>query len=334
MASPSLTLQQQVALCQQIARITQAKLPLADQLDAMVELSGPEIAQASQQVRQSLLEGKSLTDALVKDDSPDSRILSACLSVGQSSNCLDKTLEHWTSMHIANRRSCLALRAAMLYPSALILIALIAVGWTAWSLIPEIEKTYQQFEIQEPIWLSWIFATRQHFGWLIAGMILLMAAPLLYWQWRRSRTDQHGVPRSSAKRFRLQALASRLASLQVAADQPLSEALPLCAAALGTPREESQKAFQELRLHRPLGAMPVETTMVLASLHCGIITSDQAVVHCDQIGQFLDQQAELLDQQECRWLPVLVALVVAALTLIVYGLLVYLPWVALLTKVV
>jgi len=331
MSDEKLTLRQQLALCQHIARLTQARLPLMDHLVRTEQSDSTDLSRAGLQVQGSLSQGKSLQEALVQDDSVDSRILSACLEVGQSSNCLDQTLERWTAMHLANHRAKLAMRSALLYPLTLIAITLIAVGWTAWHLTPDIQAAYLQYESKPPLWLDLIFRMRDYFAVTATLAVMMVTSPLLYWRWRR--IDKFGVPRNSAKRFRLQSLASHLAELQLVAGRPLSEALPLCLAAMGTSQQQSHKAFQDLRLHRPLASMPIETTMVLASLHCGIVTRDQAVTHCRQIGLRLEEQANLVEQQECRWLPVLVALVIGVVTLGAYGLLVYLPWVGLMTKI-
>lgn len=335
MAAEKLTLRQQILLCQQIARLARAKLPLQDRLSESVGVQGlpSEISQASQHVCDRLMQGKSLKDALVSDDSADSRILSACLEVGQSSNCLDQALENWTSIHLANDRAKKSLQTAMVYPVALIVIAWIAVGWTAWQLIPEIRSAYLQYEAMPPTWLKWIFVARDHFAWTVMSLVLMVTIPLFYWHWNRGRVDLFGVPRTAAKRLRLQALATRLAGLQLLAERPLSESLPLCLAAMGTAEPECQKSFQNLRLHRTLASMPLETTMVLASLHSGIVSRDQAAEHCNQISHRLTEQADQHDQRDTRWLPVLIALLVGGLTLATYGLLVYVPWIGLMLRI-
>ena len=335
MAVEKLTLKQQILLCQQIARLTRTNLPLQEQLAqaSSVQGSPSEVLQASQHVQGRLMRGMSLKDALVNDDSTDSRILSACLEVGQASNCLDHALESWTSMHIAGDRARKSLQTAMLYPLALIAISWIAVGWTAWNLIPEIRAAYMQYHTQPPVWLKLIFLARDHFMWTVLVSMVMVFGPLLYWRWIRVRVDEYGVPRTSAMRFRLQSLATQLAGLQLKAERPLSESLPLCLAAMGTVKQKCQEAFQNLRLHRSLASMPPETTMVLASLHCGIISRDQAAEHCLQISLRLSEQADLHDQLDSRWLPVLTALLVGGVTLATYGLLVYVPWVYLMVRI-
>jgi type II secretory pathway component PulF len=333
MTDRKLTLHQQVALCQHIAQLVRAKLPLVDQMLPVGQGQSSAAYQAGLSVQNSLNQGKSLQAALVQDGSTDSRILSACLEVGQASNCLDQTLESWVAMHLANLRAQSALRTALIYPSLLIVIAFVAIGWTAWYLIPEIQSAYVQYNAQPPFWLRAVFWLRDNYGLTALVSCVLVAAPLLYWRRRLTRLDRYGVPKYSARRFRLQSLATELAGLQLVAGRPLAESLPLCLSAMGSHEDQSEKAFQNLRLHRTLASMPIETTMVLASLHCGIVTRDQAVAHCRQISHRLNEQANLTDSQECRWMPVLVALIIGAVTLLTYGLLVYLPWISLMTRI-
>lgn len=328
-----ISLQQQITLCRHIAKLVQAKLPLLDHIAQFTDETRSDISQAGQRLHDKLAQGMSLTDSLIDDNSTDSRILKACLRVGQSCNCLDLALESWTALHISNHRFKKSLLTAMIYPVALVAISLISVGWTAWHLVPEIQSAYLQYNSQPPVWLRWIFVAREYFHWTSVVLVLAVTAPLAYWFHSRQRLDPFGVPENRSKRLRLQSLATQLAGWQIAADRPLSETLPLCLTAMGTSEDRSQTGFEDLRMHRPVAAMPIETTMVLASLHCGIIDQSQAVDHCQKISQRLSEQAELQDQQECRWLPIYVALVVGAVTLCSYCLLVYLPWIRLMTQV-
>jgi hypothetical protein len=329
----SLTLVEQIALCQQMARLNQATLPLLDQLAVIGQGGDHRLGEASKIVRHRLLEGKSLTDALVTESCTDSRILAACLDAGLSSQRLDEALQHWTSFQLANQRASLNLRSAMIYPACLVLAAILSVSFGAWTLIPEIISTYEMFDANVPSWMSWGLSIRQRFHWFLIVMSLCCVSPVAIWLWNRRRLDPYGVPQSRSTRLRLQALATQIAKIQLDAQRPLPEILPRCAAAMGMDSNTCQKAFKNLRLHQPLGSLPLETTMILASVYCGIIRADQAAKHCQQISLHQLEMAELREQRETRWLPMLVAIAVGTVTLITYGLLIYAPWAQLMTRI-
>lgn len=334
MNSVKLSLEQQIALCQQIARLTHSKLPLEAHLQDIAKSESGALAQSAATVEQQLVQGKRLVDALAAEDTRDSRILAACIEAGQSCNRLDKTLEEWTSMHIANAQSAKRLRSVMVYPVLLILILLISIGLTSWHLIPEIRDTYELFDRNLPAWLEWLVWTRSHFAWMISLMILMTVSPLLIWLRRRFIRDSHGVPKQRVKRMRLQALATRLAHVQLMSSRPLSEILPRCMQAMGLPKSESELAFKRLQEQGPLVPLPAETSMLLGAIYGGVINREKAMELLDQIGKQLSFRADVESLRESRWLPMLVAIVVCVVVLISYLLLIYLPWVELLRQIV
>ena len=99
-----LQLSERLALCQQVARLARARLPISGELSKQMQ-SSKKLRQSASALDEQLQSGKSLTQALVTDDSRDSRILAACIQAGEISGRLDRTLEAWTSMHMANSRS-------------------------------------------------------------------------------------------------------------------------------------------------------------------------------------------------------------------------------------
>jgi Type II secretion system (T2SS), protein F len=333
MAHQKLSLEQQVALCQQIALLTRAKLPLESQLANIAGQQSGSLAESARHVEQQLVQGKSLVDSLASESSVNSRTLAACIEAGQASNQLDSTLERWTSMHLANAQSSKRLVFAMIYPLVLIVIMLISIGMTSWNLIPEIRDTYALFQQELPKWLDLLVKLRENFVWLLLAMFVATFLPLSIWRWRRRGMNQQGLPKLLEKRLRLEALATRLASIQLASSRPLSEIAPRCLLAMGVEKQQSEQSFANLQARRPLNPLPPETSMLLGSLHGGIIDRDRAVEMLNVVGDQLDYQAEMAASRDSRWLPMFVALIVLVVTLSAYGLLVYLPWIQLMYKI-
>lgn len=332
MAKSKVTLDQQVALCQQIASLTAAKLPLESQLARIAGQQSGGLAEAARDVERQLMQGKSLVDSLAPDASSHSRILAACIEAGQASNQLDTALERWTSMQIANAQTSRRLAIAMLYPLVLILIMLISISMTAWHLIPEIHDTYLLFQQDLPKWLKLLVELRENFGWVLMAIIAATILPLAFFFWRRRGYNKMGLPRLPERRLRIQALATRLASIQLSASQPLKEVVPRCVLAMGS-QQQSEHSFERLKARRPLDPLPPETSMLLGSLYAGVIDSGRAVELLDVVSDQLDYQADVIARRDSRWLPMLVALIVLVVTLAAYGLLVYLPWIQLMFQI-
>ncbi len=334
MSQTPLNPRQQLALCQQIARLVHAKLPLVGELSRTAAECEPELAQAAQQVEDKLASGASLADALVGDQSRDSQILAACIQAGERSSTLDRTLQSWSEMYVANARSNRAMRTAMLYPCLLMLVTWLSLGFVIWKLIPEYRQTYVLFSQEMPGWLEAIVWVRERMGWLMILLLVLMFLPIFLWFWRRRGMDAQGIPRDPVQRLRLQSLAADLAGYLVAGGVPLTELVPLCTRAMHADQASVQTAFERLRNQQPVEPLPREVSMLLASLHAGLMKQENVAQQLHAVADHLRQSAELMATRNVRWAPMLVALIVGTLTILTYVLLIYLPWIALMTKIV
>ena len=328
-----LQLSERLALCQQVARLARARLPISGELSKQMQ-SSKKLRQSASALDEQLQSGKSLSQALAGDNSRDSRILSACIQAGEISGRLDRTLEAWTSMHLANSRSAKSLRAAMLYPLMLIAITVVSLGYVTYSLIPEYKKTYELFDRSLPLWLECITRVREHFWWLVSGLAVLAVAPLITWAIRRRQFDSMGLPVDRAPRLRLQGLASELASYMIDSSTPLMQIVPLSMAATGADAKRTSTAFEKLQNRSMLEPLGRESTLLLALLHTGVMDRTEASQNLSLLGQHLQLQADQVSQRQVRWLPMMIALVVGLLTILTYVFLIYLPWLLLLKQIV
>lgn len=327
-----LQLSERLALCQQVARLARARLPISGELSKQMQ-SSKKLRQSASALDEQLQSGKSLTQALVTDDSRDSRILAACIQAGEISGRLDRTLEAWTSMHMANSRSTKSLRAAMLYPLMLIAVTVASLGYVTYYLIPEYKKTYELFDRRMPIWLDLITRVREQFWWLVIVLAVLAVAPLVIWAIRRRQFDSLGLPVDRAPRLRLQGLASELASHLIDSSTPLVQVVRLSVAATGADKNRSLTAFEKLQNRTMIEPLGRESTLLLALLHTGVMDRIDASQHLATLGQHLHQQADQVAQRQVRWLPMMIALVVGLLTTLTYVFLIYLPWLLLLKQI-
>ncbi len=333
MTSTQLQLSERLTLCMQVARLARARLPIAGELSKQMQ-SSERLRKSASALDEQLQAGKSLCQAIAGDNSRDSRILSACIQAGEVSGRLDRTLEAWTSMHVANSRSTKSLRAAMLYPLMLIAVTVTSLGYVTYYLIPEYRKTYELFDRNMPLWLDLIGRIREHFWWLIVVVAVLAIAPLVIWAIRRRQFDAMGLPVDRAPRLRLQGLASELASHMIDGSTPLMQIVPLSVAATGADENRSTSAFEKLQNRTMIEPLGRESTMLLALLHTGVMDRTEVSQNLATLGRHFNQRADQIAQRQVRWLPMMIALVVGMLTILTYVLLIYLPWLLLLNQIV
>jgi type II secretory pathway component PulF len=334
MPTTPLRIEQQVLLCRQVARLVRARMPLIGELASSVQQMAPAASQSAASVETQIAGGQTLASALAGDSSRESQILSACIEAGERADALDRMLELWAEMHIANSRSSKAMLNAMTYPLLLIIVTLLSLGFVIWKIIPEYRATYELFSYEMPGWLEAIVIVREYLGGLMGLLLGLMLLPLVLWFWRRRTLDTHRVPREPARRQRLHALASDVAGYGLAAQLPLNEVVVLSTRAMHAHDSDRERAFERLQHQQPIVPLSRETSIVLASLHAGLIAPQEAAVHLHAVAEHLRQHADLIARRQARWLPMMIALVVGGLTVLTYVCLIYLPWIALLTKIV
>ncbi len=334
MNQPQLQLQlsDRLALCEQVARLARARLPISGELSRSVRTA--RLRATATQVDDQLQAGKSLAQTLASDHSRDSRILAACIEAGESSGRLDRTLEAWTAMHLSNSQATQSLRASMLYPLTLIVVALCSLGFVIWTLIPEYKTTYELFDRDMPLWLAMLTRVHAYFWWLIGGLAIFAVMPLVVWTIRRRRFDAMGQPLDRAQRFQLQALAADIASLLLAKELPLMQVVKMSVAATGASDSYTATAYEKLQLRGNVEPLGREATLLLTAIHTGIMDRPQVVKLMAALASFQRQRAKDHSQRQVRWLPMMVALVVGLLTILTYVFLIYLPWLLLLKQII
>lgn len=329
-----LTLEQQLRLSQHVARLVRSRLPLAGELTQHLVDTDPGLATAASRVEADLLAGKSLAQSLAASDSRDGLILAACIEAGEQSGALDRTLEAWSDMHFANARDAQRLRSALVYPVLLLITMVFSLGMVIQRLVPEYRKTYLLFNQQMPDWLSTIDWLHGRLGWLLLLLALAPMALGAVWFWRLRTLDPHRMPRKRSAKMRLQGLATTLTAEMLTAGVPLVDIARLATQAMWAQEEDVRQAFARLTHRELIQPLPRETSLMLATLHSGLLERSEAVDHLRAVARHLREGADGSARRDEHWLPMAVALLVGGFTLAAYVGLVYLPWVKLLTEIV
>ncbi len=332
MSETPLTLAQQLALCQQVARLVRSKLPISGELARLADSASGPIGQAATQVDRDISQGKPLAAAIAADPSRNSRMLAACIEIGELSGCLERTLDDWTAMHIARSHYSRKLRAAMVYPSLLILVTMLSLGYVIWHLIPEYRITYAQFGETLPVWLDWLLRIREQLGALLLVMALLAVLPLIVWVVRKKSYAADGLPRETVQRLLVQSLGAGLLSRGIGHGLPLNKAVPLSVAASGGSDRDVSRAFESIQHQALVTQLAREASILLCALYSGVTNPAETSGHLAEVASFLRQQAEDRATRNERWLPMMVAITIGVLTILTYVFLIYLPWILLMQR--
>lgn len=332
--SPAATLAEKLAVCEQVAKLVRARLPIGKELRQSLSSSNTPTRKLAEQIEQDVQSGKKWSDTLVAGRDRESRVLAACIEAGESSDRLAESLQAWTAMHIANSKAKQNFRSALLYPFLLVLLMVIALTMVAWSLIPEYRETYRLFNQNLPRWLEAIVVVGESPLLLTLFLVLFVSVPLaiLYWMRRRrglsrANRDKH------AKSLRQQALATHLAALLAGSKVALEKITHLSLRTLGATDEESQLGWQQVQQKQTPSLMPKETSLILGSAHAGLLSPEESAQHLKEVSQNLQQSAEQLDDAHRRWFPMLIALLVGSATILSYVFLIFLPWIWLLETI-
>lgn len=327
-------LEERLAVCQQVAQLVEARLPISGELGSRTQSAPSRISALAQSVETQLAQGKSLAAALASDESRESRVLSACIVSGELSDRLDHALHCWTNMHFANRLAQRRLRSALVYPFLLVVVTAISLTYVIWALIPEYRETYALFDKSLPAWLHAIVWIREQLAPILLGLLLagLLSGTYFYWRYRGKR--KRNWPAESSQRLRLQALASEMAASMLNSQVALNQIAPLTTAVAGGDRENVDEAFSNIQSQQPAHPLNRESSMLLSAVHAGIMQKQEAVDNLSQLADHMRDSADTLSARKTRWIPMLTAVIVGLITLFVYVLLIYLPWIWLLTEIV
>lgn len=333
MPERQLSLEQQLSICRQVARLVRAKLPIAGHL-GRAPAGDNSSDSAAQMVDEQVAQGQSLATALAADDSRDSRILAACIAAGEASDALDSSLERWAGMHLANHRMRSAMRSAIFYPCLLIAATITSLSFLTWSLIPEYVATYTMFGRPIPFWLEAAVWVREHLALFVVASVLLSFLPLAYFFWRRRQHDAQGLPIDASRRMRLHALASEGAADMLSAKVPLKQVVGITVRTYGASQSQVDQAFASLQKQQHVVPIANETSLLLCSLHAGLMASDEVVENLHAVAKHFQQGADLAASRNARWIPAIVALSVGCIAVLTYSCLLYWPWIYLLQTIV
>jgi general secretion pathway protein F len=195
-ASPLLSGQEQLLFTQQTASLLEAGLPLSEALESVAAQSGSEKIQARiTQLRQSITEGSTLSQALSKSIIDNSRTLTtefpeeyrAMVAAGEKTGSLDNVLSNLASQLEQSRQLKHRLVVAMTYPAIVTTIAILVVIALLTYVVPQVIQVFQNSHQKLPLLTRSLIVLSQgikQYGWFV--LLGLITLSIIVWrQWQR-----------------------------------------------------------------------------------------------------------------------------------------------------
>lgn len=293
-----------VLMMRQLATLTGANLPLAQSLQALAQQSEkPAQRHLVETLRQRVLEGSSLAEAVALFPKTFSPLYQAMISAGEASGRLDRVLEQLADYSEQSEKLKSKLLQAMIYPLLLTIVALAVVAILLVAVVPEVVAQFSHMQQSLPAStriLMQLSSAAQQFGptllLLIIALIMLshyaLRQPTLRLRWHQ-RLLQLPVVGRIALNLNLARYARTLSILTHSA-VPLLEGMAISAAVLsnGFIRERLQLAAERVREGVTL-TQALDASQLLTPMMRHMIASGESSGELDAM---LKRTADIQDQ--------------------------------------
>ncbi len=285
------------------------------------------IAQTAEQVSLDLESGQSLSRAIAADPRPSSRSLAATFTAGVKGNCLSQSLQSWMRIHTNHGRFISRLRISLIYPVILILVAAGSIGFSIHHSIPLYRSMLESANQPMPVWFD-MLSVIQSTLWLWVPMCVVIALSLTFIiYYRQANALSNGVPFSLPYRLRLQSHASRTLAWLLEANLPFETSKQLAIESTGISMTED--SLETAKRWHPIS---INSSSILTAIARGEMEVNQANEALVGLADVMNRQADLISERQLRWLPIASSVAIAAVALVTYLVVIYLPWIYLLTK--
>lgn len=339
--SPHLTLDELSQLCEEIAALTRAGVPLETALGQRAVDLPRRLSRAANHLSLRLSAGESLEAALREERQSFPPVFTALVAAGARTGRLSESLQNLTATarSLADLRQCVL--GALVYPLTVALVAYGMFAFLATAMIPSFWRIFQDFQVIPPAWMEpVIWLGRQDGLWWLAPPLIV--ALLGLWWWYRSAQGEILAGRGGwtllwmppARRMLRDARWATFCdvlALMVKYGVPLHEALRLAGAASLEPRLTA--ASQQLAAELERGGRISEEDDMLRNVPPQVRMALAAQQSQFQLAARLGEAAENYRQAAIRrsfWLrtllPGLFTLAIAATSVTVVVAMIAWPW--------
>jgi type IV pilus assembly protein PilC len=228
----------------QLATMIGAGIPVASSIESLARgHENPSMQEMLTTIRLDVESGTALSDALGRFPIHFDRLYTALVSAGEQSGTLDILLDKIAIYKEKMEAIKSKVRAAMLYPSAVLIVAVVVVSILLIFVIPSFERLFQNFGADLPTLTRWIVDLSRWFTewWWMFFMILIGSIVGIVFTYKRSEKMQYFFDRVLLKlpifgvviKKAIIARFARTLSTMFGAGVPLVESLETVALATG-----------------------------------------------------------------------------------------------------
>ncbi len=185
--STTVSRDQLLALTRELATLLQAGLPLDRALEILIGLAPtPPVAVLLQGIRDDVRGGKALSQALDARREVFSRFYVNIVRAGEAGGALGVVLQRLSDTMERNKELRESVKSALIYPSLLVLVAVVSVAVLLVWVVPQFESTFAQAGKALPLPTLVVVTLgkfMRHWWWAVVGCVLLVAL----WLRRRGR---------------------------------------------------------------------------------------------------------------------------------------------------
>ena len=187
-----ITVQDQVLLCEQLATLVQAGVPILRSLAVVsAQVESRRLLQALEAVSHDVEGGLSLHAALAKHPAVFSKLWLSLVETGEASGHLAESLQHLSRHFEAVRNLQNAVKTALTYPAFLTAMAVAVLGIFVYWLIPKFTGLFAQMNIELP-WMTraivWVSEVSRHY--FVATVLGVAAVNIVLRRYLRTDAGQ------------------------------------------------------------------------------------------------------------------------------------------------
>ena len=323
----------------QFSAMIDAGLPLVHCLDLLAR-EEPErrLAAAIERVRVDVEAGASLADALARQPHAFDALYTRMIAAGEAGGILDTILQRLAAYIEKQARLGSQVRSAMVYPAAVLGVAVVAVFVILWKVVPTFTSLFDGLNAALPLPTRVvIWASRTL---VVAAPVVAIAGAAAVWALRRYYTTPAGRRRIDALRLKVPLFGGVLRKIAVArfcrtlgtltgSGVPLLDGLEITAATAGNAVIEGAVRQVRGRIERgETFAAPLKATRVFPAMVAQLIGVGESTGALDaMLGKIADFYEEEAETAVNGLLGLLEPMLIAGLGIVVGGIVIsmYLP---------
>jgi type IV pilus assembly protein PilC len=328
-------------LNQQFNTLIKAGLPILRALDLLADrASSPKLRPVISQIRDSVREGKSLSEAIT-EAGVFSKVYSTAILAGEKSGNLSGVLEYYIAYQKVSSGVRKKILATLVYPALLVVMATVIVSYLMSAVIPKFAQLYKDLNVPLPGPTRFLIALTVEYRYVFlacVAVLILIAVGVYFW----SRTDEGGTVFDRLK-FRLPVIGNTMLKFQMAqfsrtlatlltGGTPLVAALQTASDAIssrlvrGAVSEATQMVREGESLHQALASKQVVPELALDMIEVGessgalapMLTS-VAEFYEEEVSLRLGALVSLLEPAILVFMGALVAFILIALYLPIFS---------------